>query len=111
MEENIMSWIYLIIAGLFEVVWSTTMKLSHGFSKISFTIYTIVGLALSMLFLAIAIKKLPMSLAYPIWTGIGAVGSVIIGVILFGDKLSPLTWIFVVLLLISIIGIKISSGN
>ncbi|AUI70793.1 DMT family transporter [Companilactobacillus alimentarius] len=106
-----MSWIYLIIAGLFEVVWSTTMKLSHGFSKISFTIYTIVGLALSMLFLAIAIKKLPMSLAYPIWTGIGAVGSVIIGVILFGDKLSPLTWIFVVLLLISIIGIKISSGN
>jgi len=106
-----MSWIYLIIAGLFEVVWSTTMKLSHGFSKISFAIYTIVGLALSMLFLAIAIKKLPMSLAYPIWTGIGAVGSVIIGVILFGDKLSPLTWIFVVLLLISIIGIKISSGN
>lgn len=106
-----MSWIYLIIAGLFEVVWSTTMKLSHGFSKISFTIYTIVGLALSMLFLAIAIKKLPMSLAYLIWTGIGAVGSVIIGVILFGDKLSPLTWIFVVLLLISIIGIKISSGN
>ncbi|KRK50124.1 hypothetical protein FC97_GL001853 [Companilactobacillus kimchii DSM 13961 = JCM 10707] len=54
---------------------------------------------------------MPMSLAYPIWTGIGAVGSVIIGVVLFGDKLSPLTWIFVALLLISIIGIKISSGN
>ncbi|WP_334333376.1 DMT family transporter [Companilactobacillus sp. HBUAS59544] len=106
-----MNWIYLIIAGLLEVAWSTTMKLSHGFSKISYTIYTIIGLCLSMLFLSLAIKKLPMSLAYPIWTGIGAVGSVIAGVILFGDKLSPLTWVFVVLLLVSIIGIKVSSGS
>ncbi|WP_334351692.1 DMT family transporter [Companilactobacillus sp. HBUAS56257] len=106
-----MNWIYLIIAGFLEVAWSTTMKLSHGFSKISYTIYTIIGLCLSMLFLSLAIKKLPMSLAYPIWTGIGAVGSVIAGVILFGDKLSPLTWVFVVLLLVSIIGIKVSSGS
>ena len=106
-----MHWIYLIIAGLFEVVWATTMKLSHGFTKISFTIYTIIGLALSMFFLSIAIKKMPMSLAYPIWTGIGAVGSIIAGVIIFGDKMSPLTWVFVALLLISIIGIKITSGN
>ncbi|AKP02250.1 DMT family transporter [Companilactobacillus pabuli] len=106
-----MHWIYLIIAGLFEVVWATTMKLSHGFTKISFTIYTIIGLALSMFFLSIAIKRMPMSLAYPIWTGIGAVGSIIAGVIIFGDKLSPLTWVFVALLLISIIGIKITSGS
>lgn len=106
-----MHWIYLIIAGLFEVVWATTMKLSHGFTKISFTIYTIIGLALSMFFLSIAIKRMLMSLAYPIWTGIGAVGSIIAGVIIFGDKLSPLTWVFVALLLISIIGIKITSGS
>lgn len=106
-----MHWIYLIIAGLFEVVWATTMKLSHGFTKISFTIYTIIGLALSMFFLSIAIKRMPMSLAYPIWTGIGAVGSIIAGVIIFGDKLSPLTWVFVALLLVSIIGIKITSGS
>ena len=106
-----MHWIYLIIAGLFEIVWATTMKLSHGFTKISFTIYTIIGLALSMIFLSIAIKRMPMSLAYPIWTGIGAVGSIIAGVIIFGDKLSPLTWVFVALLLISIIGIKFTSGS
>ncbi len=106
-----MYWIYLVIAGLFEVTWATTMKLSHGFTKLNYTIFTIVGLALSMGFLAIAIKKLPMSLAYPIWTGIGAVGSIIVGVVLFGDKLSPLTWVFVALLLISIIGIKFSSGS
>ncbi|KRL42743.1 membrane transporter [Companilactobacillus mindensis DSM 14500] len=111
LEENIMNWIYLITAGLFETVWATTMKLSHGFTKLNYTIMTIVGLALSMGLLALAIKKMPMSLAYPIWTGIGAVGSIIAGVILFGDKLSPLTWAFVALLLISIIGIKITSGN
>jgi len=106
-----MNWIYLVIAGLFEVVWATTMKLSHGFTKLNFAIYTVIGLALSMFFLAVAVKKLPMSLAYPIWTGIGAVGSIIVGVVLFGDKLSPLTWIFVALLLISIVGIKFTSGN
>ncbi|KRN98640.1 DMT family transporter [Companilactobacillus kimchiensis] len=106
-----MDWIYLVIAGLFEVVWATTMKLSHGFTKINFAIYTVIGLFLSMFFLALAVKKLPMSLAYPVWTGIGAVGSIIVGVILFGDKLSPLTWVFVALLLIGIIGIKITSGS
>lgn len=106
-----MNWIYLIIAGIFEVVWSTTMKLSHGFTKLNYTIMTIVGLALSMGLLALAVKKMPMSLAYPIWTGVGAVGSIIVGVVLFGDKLSPLTWCFVILLLISIVGIRFTSGS
>ena len=62
-------------------------------------------------FLSKAIKSLPMSLSYPIWTGIGAVGSVIIGVVLFHDKLNLSTWFFVGMLLISIIGIKITSGH
>ena len=61
--------------------------------------------------LALAVKKMPMSLAYPIWTGVGAVGSILVGVFLFGDKMFPLTWVFVILLLISIIGIKFTSGN
>lgn len=106
-----MDWIYLIVAGLFETVWATTMKLSHGFTKLGYTLMTIVGLAISMGLLALAIRKLPMSLAYPIWTGIGAVGSIFAGVLLFGDKLSPLTWSFVILLLISIVGIKFTSGS
>ncbi|KRM02936.1 hypothetical protein FC59_GL001319 [Lactobacillus kitasatonis DSM 16761 = JCM 1039] len=59
----------------------------------------------------LATKSLPLSLAYPIWTGIGAVGSVIVGVILFHDQLSGLTWVFGVLLVVSIIGIKMTSGN
>lgn len=106
-----MNWIYLITAGLFEVVWATTMKLSHGFTKLNFTIYTILGLLMSMGLLALAVKKMPMSLAYPVWTGVGAVGSIIVGVVFFGDKLSPITWVFVVLLLVSILGIKFTSGS
>jgi len=106
-----MNWIYLIIAGLFEVVWASTMKLSHGFTKLSFTILTIIGMILSFVLLAKATKTLPLSIAYPIWTGIGAFGSILVGFFIFGDKISPLTWIFIVLLLISIIGIKMTTSH
>ena len=90
-----MAWMELIIAGILEVSWSTMM----------------IGMIASFYFLSKAIKSLPMSLSYPIWTGIGAVGSVIIGVVLFHDKLNLSTWFFVGMLLISIIGIKITSGH
>lgn len=106
-----MSWIYLLIAGIFEVVWSTAMKLSNGFSMLLYSVITIIGMIISFGSLVLATKSLPLSLAYPIWTGIGAVGSVIAGVILFHDQLSGLTWVFVVLLVVSIIGIKMTSGN
>ncbi|WP_035457954.1 DMT family transporter, partial [Loigolactobacillus coryniformis] len=89
-------------------VWATTLKMSHGFQKLDYSIYTIIGMGLSFWLLAKAIKTLPLGIAYPIWTGIGALGTIILGVTLFGDRLSPLTWVFVGLLLISIIGIKIT---
>ncbi|MDN6595758.1 MAG: SMR family transporter, partial [Lacticaseibacillus paracasei] len=69
------------------------------------------GMVASFGFLAKATAKLPMSLAYPIWTGIGAVGTVLIGVLLFGDRLKPATWIFVILLFIGIIGIKMTASE
>lgn len=103
-----LAWIYLIIAGLFETVWATTLKLSHGFQKLDYTLYTILGMILSFWLLAKAIKSLPLGIAYPVWTGIGALGTIIFGVIFFGDHLTPLTWVFVGLLLISIIGIKMT---
>ena len=106
-----MSWIYLLIAGIFEVVWSTAMKLSNGFSVLLYSVITVIGMIISFGSLVLATKSLPLSLAYPIWTGIGAVGSVIVGVILFYDQLSGLTWVFGVLLVVSIIGIKMTSGN
>ncbi|WP_125606686.1 DMT family transporter [Lapidilactobacillus bayanensis] len=106
-----MTWFYLIIAGIFEVTWATTMKLSHGLTNLSYSLATIVGLILSFLFLELAIKHLPLSLAYPIWTGIGAVGSIIVGVVLFKDQLPTITWLFVALLVIGIVGIKVTSGH
>ncbi|WP_054670059.1 DMT family transporter [Lentilactobacillus senioris] len=105
-----MTWFYLVIAGIFEVVWATTMKLSHGFSQLGYSLATLIGMSLSFGFLALATKHLPLSIAYPVWTGIGgAVSSIIIGVTLFHDQLSPATWIFVGLLVISILGIKLTS--
>lgn len=106
-----MSWIYLLIAGIFEIVWATTMKLSNGFSILSYSLATLIGMLISFGSLILATKNLSLSIAYPIWTGIGAVGAIIVGVCLFQDHFSPLTWIFVILLVISIIGIKVTSGH
>ncbi|MGI6007898.1 MAG: DMT family transporter [Ruminococcus sp.] len=106
-----MAWILLIIAGVGECFWSSMMKLSNGFSHIGYTIATLIGMVFSFVALVMATKTLPLSLAYPIWTGIGAVGAVIIGTVFFKDHINPLTWIFVILLLVSIIGIKITAGE
>lgn len=87
------------------------MKMSHGFSRLGFTLATLAGMVLSFWFLALAVKHLPLSLAYPVWTGIGAVGSIIVGVVLFKDQMQPATWFFIALLVIGIIGIKVTSGD
>ncbi|WP_461227133.1 DMT family transporter [Lacticaseibacillus suihuaensis] len=104
-----MAWFYLVLAGVFEVVWATCLKLSAGFTRLGFAALTVVGMLVSFWGLAEATRRLPMSLAYPVWTGIGAVGSVVVGVIFLGDRLSPATWGFVVLLVVAIIGIKVTS--
>lgn len=86
-----MAWFYLTIAGVFEVVWATCLKLSAGFHRLGFAALTVLGMLISFGCLAEATRRLPMSIAYPIWTGIGAVGSVLVGVLWLGDRLSPLT--------------------
>lgn len=105
-----MAWLFLIIAGVFEVVWASFLKLSEGFSKLNYSIYTIIGMIISFFFLAQATKTLPIGTAYAIWTGIGAVGAVIAGIILFGESMTPARGIFICLLLIGIIGLKFTSG-
>lgn len=106
-----MSWLYLMIAGIFEVVWATMMKLSQGFTHLTYSLLTVLGMIISFFFLSLAIKHLPLSLAYPVWTGIGAIGSIIIGFVLFKDSIQPLTWVFIGFLLIGLIGIKFTSGH
>ncbi|GAP01180.1 small multidrug resistance protein [Fructobacillus fructosus] len=106
-----MTWLYLTLAGVFEVVWATSMKLSNGFGNVWWSVVTFIGMILSFGLLALSLKELPMSLAYPVWTGVGAVGSIVVGVLFFGDKISLLTWLFVALLIIGIIGIKLTSQH
>ena len=87
------------------------MKLSDGFHQIGWAIITIIGMIASFAGLIIASKHLPIGIAYPVWAGISAVGSVIVGAVLFHDQMNWLTWIFVILLIISIIVIKIPTGK
>lgn len=104
-----MAWFDLFIAGIFEVAWSTCLKYSHGFTDLKFTVLTFIGMGFSFWFLAHAVKSLPMGTAYAIWTGIGALGAVIVGVILFKEPVTFARMFFVALLITGIIGLKMSS--
>ena len=104
-----MAWVYLIFAGLIEVFWAVCMKLSEGFTVFKFSAMTVAGLIASFLLLSQATKMLPIGTAYAIWTGIGALGAVIIGIIMFNEPASPVRLFFVLLLLVGIIGLKLTS--
>ena len=104
-----MAWLYLIGAGLLEIFWATCLKLSHGFSVGKFSVLTIIGMVASFFLLSQATKTLPMGTAYAIWTGIGALGAVVVGIIMFKEPLTAVRIFFAALLLIGIIGLKITS--
>ena len=84
-----MSWIYLLIAGILEMGWAVGLKYTHGFSRLGPSVLTLVAMAGSFIFLSLALRHLPISMAYAIWTGIGIVGTVIAGLIFFQESLSP----------------------
>ena len=107
---EIMAWIMLGIAGIFEVVWATFMKLSEGFTKIGWTALTFAGMAVSFILLAKVTKTLPLGTAYAIWTGIGALGSVLVGIIFFKEPVSFWCVFFVLTLLVGIVGLKLTSA-
>lgn len=106
-----MEWTYLILAGILEIFWATCLKFSNGFTILKFSILTIIGMIFSFIFLAQATKILPLGTSYAIWTGIGALGSVIVGIILFKETFTFMRILFVIFLLIGIIGLKITSSH
>ncbi|HJC75313.1 MAG TPA: multidrug efflux SMR transporter [Candidatus Mediterraneibacter faecavium] len=106
-----MEWAFLVIAGGLEVFWSTRMKYSNGFTEIKYTILTIVGMIFSFLFLSQATRTLPLGTAYAVWTGIGALGAVIVGIVLFKEPVTAARIFFVSLLLVGIVGLKATSGH
>lgn len=106
-----MAWLYLFIAGIFEIAWAIALKYSDGFSKLWPSVITVVGMTISIYFLAIALKTLPIGVAYSIWTGIGAIGTVVLGMILFDESKDLLKIIFILLIATGIVGLRIFSGN
>ncbi|NWK53544.1 multidrug efflux SMR transporter [Acinetobacter sp. SwsAc5] len=104
-----MAWMMLILAGIFEVVWAYSMKLSDGFSKLTPSIITLIFMILSFVLLAYAMRTLPLGTAYTIWTGIGAVGSFLVGVFVLGEPASALRMLAAVLIISGLVLMKISS--
>ncbi|WP_140921257.1 quaternary ammonium compound efflux SMR transporter SugE [Limnobaculum xujianqingii] len=104
-----MAWIILFIAGLLEVVWAVGLKYSHGFTRLTPSIITAVAMAASVFLLANAMKTLPVGTAYAVWTGIGAVGAAITGIVLLGESASVMRIISLCLIIGGIIGLKFSS--
>ena len=104
-----MAWLFLLVAGALEVFWSTCLKFSEGLTVPKFTICTIAGMVLSFVFLSQATKVLPLGTSYAIWTGIGALGAVIVGILYFKEPATAVRLIFVCLILIGIIGLKLTS--
>ncbi|TCM59088.1 quaternary ammonium compound-resistance protein SugE [Acinetobacter calcoaceticus] len=105
-----MAWIALIFAGLFEIVWAYSMKLSEGFTRITPSIITIIFMILSFVLLAYAMKTLPLGTAYTIWTGIGAVGSFIVGIVILGEPASAMRMLAAVLIISGLLLMKLSSS-
>ena len=104
-----MSWIILFFAGLFEVGWAVGLKYTDGFSKPLPPALTIAAMAVSLGLLGLAMKELPLGTAYAIWTGVGAVGTVIAGIILFGESMALFRLASVALIICGLIGLKIST--
>jgi len=103
-------WLYLLLAGLAEIAWAVGLKYTDGFSRPLPTLATVAGMAVSFWFLALAMREIPLGTAYAVWTGIGAVGAVALGIVLFGD---PATWprlLCVALILTGIVGLKLTAG-
>lgn len=106
-----MHWLILFIAGLFEVAWAIGLKYTDGFTKLWPSVFTIVSMVISMGLLAYAVKHLPVGTAYAIWTGIGAVGTAALGIILFNESKELIRIFFIFLIVVGIVGLKIFSGH
>ncbi|MDX2224164.1 MAG: quaternary ammonium compound efflux SMR transporter SugE [Rhodospirillaceae bacterium] len=103
-----MAWVYLIVAGVLEVVWAFAMKQSDGFTRPAASAVTLTAMIASFALLALAMKSLPLGTAYAIWTGIGALGAFVLGVVLLGESASALRVGSAALIVAGLIGLKVS---
>lgn len=104
-----MAWVILVIAGLFEVGWAIGLKYTEGFTRLWPTIWTVLSMVISFYLLGVAMKSLPVGTAYSVWVGVGAVGTVILGIVLLGDPVNTVRIVSVVLIIAGIIGLKLAT--
>ena len=104
-----MPWILLLVAGLLETAWAVGLKYTDGFTRLVPTVLTLVALAGSMTLLGLAVRDLPIGTAYGVWVGIGAFGTAVLGILLFAEAVTPARAFFLVLLLTSIVGLKVTA--
>ena len=101
-----MAWLYLLAAGLLEVGWAVGLKYTAGFTKLVPTVWTLASMLGSIVLLGLSLKTLPLGTAYAIWTGIGTIGTVALGIALLGESASPLRLGCIALIVVGIIGLK-----
>lgn len=104
-----MAWVYLILAGLFEIVWAVGLKYTEGFTRPAPTLITIAAMIVSMGLLGLAARDLPIGTAYAVWTGIGAVGAAILGIVLFAEPATALRIASIALIVAGVIGLKLAT--
>ncbi|WP_296655238.1 multidrug efflux SMR transporter [Paraburkholderia sp.] len=104
-----MAWVFLVVAGLLEVLWAYAMKLSNGFTRLNYSSITIVAMIASFALLSVAMKSLPLGTAYTIWTGIGTVGAFVVGILVLGEVASPMRILAAVLIVGGLGLMKLSS--
>ena len=105
-----MSWLILVIAGLFEIGWAIGLKYTQGFTRLWPTLGTVGAMVISVGLLGVAMRELPVGTAYAVWTGIGAVGTVILGIVMFGDPANAPRLVCVGLIVAGILGLKLTSA-
>ena len=105
-----MAWVILILAGIFEVIWAYSMKLSEGFTRLTPSVVTIVFMVLSVGLLSISMRTLPLGTAYTVWTGIGALGAFVVGIIVFNEPMTAMRMIAAVLIVSGLLLMKLSTN-
>lgn len=104
-----MAWLVLFAAGLCEIGWAVGLKYTEGFSRLVPSVLTVGAMVVSMVLLGVALKTLPVGTGYAVWTGIGAVGTAVLGIILFGESMEPMRLASIALIVAGIVGLKLAT--
>jgi quaternary ammonium compound-resistance protein SugE len=105
-----MAWLILIVAGFLEASWAIGLKYTDGFRRPLASVLTIAGITISLYMLSVAARTLPIGTAYAVWVGIGAAGAAVLGIVLLGESAHPARLFFIGLLLVAIVGLKVTAG-